>query len=271
VSTEQVISLHDRRQIAAFLRRDIWLHLYSLGDLDPFFWPYTQWYGVRRGQRLHAVALVYLGGAQPVLLALDADPEPLRRLLQTIAGWLPRRVYAHLSPGLEQALEPAFTLRSHGAHIKMALTVPAAGNAVDCSAVTRLSPRDLPAILALLAAGYADHAFDPRMLATGHTYGIWRAGQLAAMGSVHVFAPRQGVAALGSIMTHPAHRGQGLATAVTATLCRQLAPHVTHIGLNVLRANQAALRVYTRLGFTSAALYGEFSAEAAPDAAAKNG
>ena len=35
----------DKAAIEAFLRRDVSLHAYSIGDLDDFFWPYTSWYG----------------------------------------------------------------------------------------------------------------------------------------------------------------------------------------------------------------------------------
>ena len=41
-----VIRLHDRATLEAFLRRDAALHLYSLGDLDDFFWPFTTWHGL---------------------------------------------------------------------------------------------------------------------------------------------------------------------------------------------------------------------------------
>lgn len=264
MTAARIVSLHQRGPIAAFLRRDLWLHLYSLGDLDPLFWPHTQWYGWVEGSKLQAAALLYLGGSLPVLLALDSDPARLGRLLQGVLDWLPRRLYAHLSPGQEQVLESVYALRSHGAHYKMALTAPGTGAAVDCSEVAALTTADLPAILDLLAVGYAEHAFEARVLATGQTCGVWRDGRLVALGSVHVYAPRYSVAALGNIMTHPAYRGQGLATAVTAALCRRLQTHITHIGLNVKCDNQAALRVYARLGFTTKATYGEFSAEARP-------
>ena len=37
----------DRETIERFLRNDIGLHLYELGDLDDFFWPRTMWYAAR--------------------------------------------------------------------------------------------------------------------------------------------------------------------------------------------------------------------------------
>ena len=40
-----VVELSDRDLIAAFLRRNAPAHVYELGDLDDFDWPYTRWFG----------------------------------------------------------------------------------------------------------------------------------------------------------------------------------------------------------------------------------
>ena len=39
------LCLHDKKELEHFLNKDIYLHIYSIGDLDDFFWPYTIWYG----------------------------------------------------------------------------------------------------------------------------------------------------------------------------------------------------------------------------------
>jgi hypothetical protein len=41
--------------IEAFLRRNPELHIYSIGDLDDFFWPYTAWHGLLEGAELTQV------------------------------------------------------------------------------------------------------------------------------------------------------------------------------------------------------------------------
>lgn len=69
-------SLHDREEIEEFLRRDTPLHLYALGDLDDFFWPFTTWYGWREEGELQAVVLLYVGQSLPVVLALSGDSAP---------------------------------------------------------------------------------------------------------------------------------------------------------------------------------------------------
>lgn len=258
MSSSRVITLHDRRRLAAWLRRNIPLHLYSLGDLDAFFWPYTIWYGLEsRGGQLEAVCLLYTRPALPVLLALGDAPDPLATLLQGLSGLLPLRCYAHLSPGMHPALTPTYQIADHGLHYKMMLETPDAFQAVDVSHIRRLTPADEPALQALYAISYPDNAFDPWMLATGHTYGRFIAGQLRAVAGIHVYSRRYGVAALGNITVHPADRGQGHGRAVTARLCQALYPTTPHIGLNVKADNLVAQAVYTRLGFRRVALYEE--------------
>jgi ribosomal protein S18 acetylase RimI-like enzyme len=69
--------------------------------------------------------------------------------------------------------------------------------------------------------------------------------------------PTYRVAALGNITTHPDWRGQGLATKVTAAVCRSLRETVEHIGLNVHAENRAAIGCYEKLGFEIVTTYEE--------------
>jgi hypothetical protein len=49
------VCLHDKEEIAAFLRRNTFLHLYEIGDLDDFFWQYTTWYSFTEQQKVSQV------------------------------------------------------------------------------------------------------------------------------------------------------------------------------------------------------------------------
>ena len=90
----KAICLHSQQEIEAFLRRNPFLHLYSLGDLDDFFWPYTTWYALKDQQQITQLALLYTGTSPPTLLGLTEGPVDLmRELLQSIlhgagAPWL---------------------------------------------------------------------------------------------------------------------------------------------------------------------------------------
>ena len=53
------------------MRRNVYLHIYSIGDLDDFFWPDTVWYGWEKGSEIQAVALLYTASPDPTLLAIS--------------------------------------------------------------------------------------------------------------------------------------------------------------------------------------------------------
>jgi len=265
----QIICVHDKEPIERYLRLDTPLHIYEIGDLDDFFWGHTTWFAAADEERIHSLALLYSGCALPTLLAL-AEPvgEPLRGLLQSISGLLPRRFYAHLSPGLSEVLAglgpDGFHLEPHGAHCKMTLAGPQRLSDPDTSAVEPLSSADLPQLQQLYRDSYPGNWFEPRMLGTGCYYGSRLGGQLVSAAGVHVLSRRYRVAALGNVATHPQFRGRGLAQAACARLCRSLlGMAVDHIGLNVHEDNTTAIRCYERLGFEISARYEEWLCEPA--------
>jgi ribosomal protein S18 acetylase RimI-like enzyme len=257
------ISLHDKAAIRALLRRSPELHVYSIGDLDEFFWPYTNWYTLREDTDRSPVALIYSGGGLPVLLAIDEDPSgPIVDLLRAIRPLLPRRIYAHLSGDLANVLREEYLIDSHGMHFKMALRDPARLAAVDTSGVVQLLPANLAEVEAFYRASYPGNWFDPRMLETGQYYGIRRDGALASVAGIHVYSPTERVAALGNVATEPRLRGQGLARAACARLTLALLETVDYVGLNVKADNAGAIAAYERLGFERIASYEECMLEA---------
>ena len=257
----KTIFLHDKTEIASVLRRNVFLHIYSIGDLDDFFWKYTTWYAFEQDEEVRAIVLLYTGLSLPTLVALSDDMPTMRSLLGSALHLLPQRFYAHLSPGLEAVLEEAFRLTSHGEHYKMALRDRLALDVADTSAVVRLSEEDLEEILRLYEASYPGNWFDPRMLETGQYFGIWGEEGLVSIAGVHVYSRAYRVAALGNITTHPDHRGRGLGRSVTAKLCTSLCEDVDHIGLNVKTDNRSAVSLYSSIRFEVIASYGEYMVE----------
>lgn len=63
----------DLATIERFLRRNVGLHIYELGDLDPFFAPHVRWYGWTKQQQLEAVSLLYTASSPPTLLSFSDD------------------------------------------------------------------------------------------------------------------------------------------------------------------------------------------------------
>ncbi len=256
--------LHDRPTIASFLRRDPYLNLYALGDLDDFFWPYTTWYASQANGSLDALMLLYSGGGLPILLATanaGEDLERLRVLLEACLPLLPRRFYTHLSPGLEQVLAGPYQLEPHGRYLKMGLSEPIHACEVETANVVPFSTGDAAELMRFYDAAFPGNWFDPRMLETGCYFGIRWGGAIASVAGIHVYSPEYRAAALGNIITHPDYRGRGLAWQVTARLCQELLKTTDFIGLNVRADNTPALAVYTRLGFTPVAEYDEYMVE----------
>lgn len=253
--------LRDREQIEGVLRRDVYANLYTLGDLDDFFFPRTSWYGWMEGGQLEEIVLLYQTQELVILLAQAFYQERMLALLQALLPDLPDRFYAHLSPGLEHVFAGPYRLEAHGEHYKMALNNPVPITTANCDSVDILGMADLPELRHFYAQSYPDHWFDPRMLETGAYMGLHIDQHLVSVAGVHVYSPRYRVATLGNIATHPGYRGRGYGRMVTACLCRQLLRQVDHLGLNVKADNQPALRCYTRLGFVVKAEYAEWMLE----------
>jgi ribosomal protein S18 acetylase RimI-like enzyme len=251
--------LRDKRSIETFLRRNPELHIYAIGDLDAFFWPYTTWYGRVEVTELQDVVLIYGGNALPTVIALAEKPDGMRALLTEIVALLPEKFHAHLTPGVEEVFRGSHALESHGLFYRMAWRASACVDGFDCSRVIQLSASDLGEVLGFYRQSYPGNWFDARMLETKRYFGLREAGCLICVGGVHVYSARYRVAALGNIATHPDHRGKGHATVVTARLCQVLRDEVDHIGLNVKADNEAAVACYRKLGFEFVTPYGEFN------------
>lgn len=256
----KAVCLHDKQEIEAYFRRNMPIHLLEVGDLDNFFWPYTTWYALKDGAAIQALVLMYTGGGLPTLLALTDDLPAMRFLLQSLLYLLPRRFYAHLSGDLASVFSGEYRADSRGTHYKMSLVDPSKLEGVDTSEVIPLGTQDIDDLRALYSASYPGNWFEPRMLETGFYYGVRRDGALVSVAGIHVYSPLYKIGVLGNVTTHPAFRGQRLATATCARLCQELLKTVQHVGLNVKADNISAIRTYERLGFEVVGEYGEFDA-----------
>lgn len=254
----QLISLHAKDQISAVLGRNPALHIYTLGDLDEFFWPYTTWYALADNGSIHAVVLLYHATEVPTLLALTEVPDDaMQTLLRAVKRLLPKQVYAHLNSEYVPLLADDYAVQSHGLHQRMVLGDSAHVLAADTRQCVPLLVADLDEIQRLYAASYPGNWFDARMLETGYYYGVRRDDELVSVAGIHVYAPDYRVAALGNITTHPAFRKQGLGMAATAKVCQALLPTVDYIGLNVHVGNHGAIASYTKLGFERITIFEE--------------
>jgi RimJ/RimL family protein N-acetyltransferase len=259
----EVVCLHDKGEVEQFTRGNPFLHIYSIGDLDDFFWPHTNWFALREDGRLRQLVLLYTDCSLPVILAYPEKPmSSMRDLLCVLLPLLPRRFYGHLVQDTVDVLVNDYRIQCHGAFQKMGLTDRTRLNQVGGSEAVLLSAADLADLNTLYAQSYPGNWFVPRMLETGFYFGVRRASALVSVAGVHVFSRQYRVAALGNITTRPDARGQGLATALTTRLCQELLrAGIEHIGLNVKADNQAAITCYEKIGFQRVADYGEYTLE----------
>jgi ribosomal protein S18 acetylase RimI-like enzyme len=250
--------LNDKTQIRQFLSTVRETHYYEIGDLDPFFWPYTTWYGwMDEDDNLLEIALIYDPGEAPILLSHSDHPAWSLPFLAALAPKLPDQIYAHLSPGGLEGLSKEFRGELHGLHDQMILRETNKALAADTSQTCRLTLDDMDDLYQLYDASYPGNWFTPRMMETGHFYGYREKGKLVSVAGIHVYSPENNVAALGNITTLPSARGQGLAIKTTARLCQELLEELSFIGLNVKSDNEKAIRTYQALGFEKVSEYDE--------------
>jgi ribosomal protein S18 acetylase RimI-like enzyme len=240
--------LRDKDTIYSFLSLRPDLHLYSIGDLDDFFWPDTVWFGRYEKNEIKSLAMLYKGmDPHTLLLFHEGDMEHPKKLLKSIIHLFPGKFNVHLSPGLIEFFGKKNIIEDHGRHYRMILSRKPE-NITDNN-IRRLYLSDIDAIDELYKLAYPSNWFDERMLETGKYLGYFINGLLAGIAGIHVYSPLYHIAALGNITTHPDFRGQKIAYRLTSSLCNDLNSSADIIGLNVHSENKAAIKCYENAGF----------------------
>lgn len=257
-----VKALKDSALIQAFLTQDRVGNAYLLGDLDEAYMPFCDWYGEIDGDDLRGLVLVYKGLSLPAVLTVGpADKERchtvLNALFRDIKGQLPRRFWVHAWEHHRSALEQHFNTGDLKRMIRMSLHRDTFRATDPTARVRRLDHPDTAAIMALYQH-YPDNFFEPYQLESGLYFGVDAGdGELAAIAGIHVFSRTFDIAAIGNLVTHPDHRRQGYASAVTTRLLEELFKSVSLVTLNVQEGNVAAIGTYEKFGFTHHHVYYE--------------
>jgi ribosomal protein S18 acetylase RimI-like enzyme len=240
--------------VLATFRRAPGAHPYGIADVAQL-WDVSRWW-----QEGHAVVglIVLPGSPVPVLYAVAAEEaDRTLALLRRLAPALPGRFMATGPVGMTAALADGFDAAFTRPYLKMHLADPDRLPPVDGGVVT-LDRRDRDDLEALFATDpVAGDFFHAGLLDTGCYVGWRDAGELVAAGGIHIMDERQGVAAIGNLVTHPARRGRGLGRAVLATLCHRLLARVPLVGLNVRKDNVVARSLYESVGFVVVLPYEE--------------
>lgn len=243
------VQLNNKDEILEYLKSNVFLHIYAIGDLDDFFWKYTTWYALKRGTSIQSVILIYSENNIPTVLAISEDITHLRILLDSILNLLPDQFHAHLSLGVHDILEKKFLMESNGKWYKMGLINQKLIYDQALSNVTQLNLSHIEEINNLYKIAYPGNWFNQRMLETGQYYGLFEKNYLISLGGIHVYSEKYDVCALGNIATHPGFRGKGYGKMIVSYLCSNLIKKVKHIGLSVKQDNIGAINLYKKLGF----------------------
>ncbi len=250
----QLVAFQQPDRLRPFLWADRFFADYAISDLDPAHFSFTEWFGAEEDGQLCAVVMLYHGLQPPIFFAtgeargieyiLQRMTRPARIELSIREEHLPivEKLYqAYPVPMLKMALVP------EDFRLECAPSVQA--HSAKQSPAEKLDIAHLPLLEALYSNGGGD-AFRRRSLELGVFYGVFEVQQLVSVAGTHIVSDQDQIAALGNVMTHPAYRGRGLATMATRAVCGELLERgIRMVGLSVGRTNEAAIRVYEKIGF----------------------
>ena len=246
----------DKVEIYRFLSRTPELQLYTIGDLDDFFWHNTLWYAICDKGEIQSIALLYKGmNPSTFLLFCEKDLYYPTELIKSIQQFLPGQFNVHLSPGLIDVFGKDNIIKDYGQNFRMILTRDP--YPVPEENIRRLEMKDINAITGFYKVAYPDNWFDSRMIESGKYFGCFNDVSLIGIAGIHVYSPEYRIAALGNIAVHPDFRGRKIAYKLTTVLCCDLKKSVDIIGLNVKSDNIAAIKCYKNIGFEIRSFYDE--------------
>ena len=242
----------DRALLQAILDEDRAFAAYLLGHLEYGLFERTRFW-VAEGEQGHGVMLQTWGGVGPATFlvgdaaAIDAlsalHPGPFQGYLATAAP-------EHL-PELQRYYRVEGALQMRRMSVTSATFEAVDDPLPDDGSLRALTPRDVNALNALYSTEGTPTYYTSEHIAHGVYFGAYVRGMLVAAAGTHVVSPNVGVAVVGNVFTHPAFRGQGLATHVTSAVTEDLLERrgCAFIVLTVDPANEPAVRAYRRLGY----------------------
>lgn len=231
-----------RAELRALLERNRPWAAYALADLDPAWYPNTEW-----AVSGSAVRLIY-SGLEPPVLFLDGPPEQARELARSLS---PGRYQFTLLATHRSLFEDRFQSEFELQMWRMVLKPQEFPVALDLTPTRRLSAGD-EALIADLMADHADRpdSFHIDQVRAGVFYGCQTEAGLLSMAGTHVVSEEMSVAAIGNVFTSPEQRGRGLGLSVSHAVTNELLERgIETIVLNVAMSNAAALTLYRKLGF----------------------
>lgn len=243
--------VEDRDELREFLVTDRLANAYLLGNLDPSYFQFCRWYGMRRDDgSLGSLVLLYTGLSLPVVFMTGTEPD-FRQLLEDAKESLPRRFHFHVLDDQVETVREVFHPATSQRMLRMGLSrerYEQTRRPARATNVARLGHRDTASIMKLYEH-YPDNFFEPSQLETGLYFGVRDEVGLSSIAGIHVVSQDHDIAVIGNFVTHPSRRGEGLASACTARLLDELFETVSLVALNVQEGNAAAVHMYESFGF----------------------
>ena len=240
-----LIETRDRKKIEAILRRDALWGGYGLADLDDAVFDRTRWF--LADDDGSAMALIYEFAGHKTAITFG-EAQAAVEIMRGVE--IDRPCDIHLPVEHMDVISPLFEGRFEH-YVRMGVERPAFRPVILPSdiEIRELDAGDLETVLSIQEQ-YPDTAFQKDHLGHELYLGAFRDDGMIAMAGTHVSSADYRVAAIGSVVTEPSVRGQGLGTAITSALCCRLFVNVELIVLNVGAENPSAQRVYEKLGFS---------------------
>ena len=198
--------------------------------------------------KMLALLFMYSGLSVPSVWTYGGALE-VEAIIAQVYSELPRRLYINMEDHHLQSVRTHYALRNRKSTLRMGLHKSHYRPTGDKQGVVSLNHKDTGAIMQLYAQ-YPDHLFEPAQLGTGLYCGIrTQDNQLISVAGIHLLNPTFNIAAIGNIVTHNAHRGEGLASRCIHHIIDELFQGVEHIALNVVEDNLPAITCYRKFGF----------------------
>lgn len=216
---------------------------YALAQLDPRMFPRNKWYRSAgpNGQALLVHSKSPLGNA---LFALG-DATALDALLSLHPG--PRFAFGSLMLEHKAIVRKYFLMTRPQVMLRM--TVESETFRPVEAAAQRLATSDIAAVNRLYSMEGGPTAYRTEHLDDAVYYGIYEGPDLISIAGTHVVSSAERIAIVGNVFTQPRYRGQGLAKATTSAVTRQLLEGCGLVALTVEEENEAAVAVYSGLGY----------------------
>ena len=237
----------DRKWVQERLERDSAWTAYALADLEPGYVENTSWFCDAKGQGL---TLLFRGYSTPLIFCIEESRRRGSILdeIDWILGGSGR--YVVTRPEGAPLIRARYRVREERPTIRMKLDVLRYRRDLPHGA-TRLGTEHLHAVKELYREDPPEFFLD-RMLAEGVYFGIFEGSSLASVAGTHVLSRKHSVGAVGNVYTRPGRREQGCGSSVTAAVSSRLVEMgIRTIVLNVREENQAAVRLYARLGYSA--------------------